>query len=159
MAKAIPDGYHSLTPQITVKDAEKAIEFYKKAFGAKEIMRMPGPGGKGIMHAELKIGDSAFMLADEMPAMGAKSPQSLGGSTGSIYLYVEDVDSVYAKALAAGGTGRSQVQDMFWGDRTGHLTDPFGHQWTIATHKEDVSMAEMGKRAQAFFSKMSASGA
>src|SRR2546423_10707771 len=106
MAKAIPDGYHTVTPQITVKDSAKAIEFYKNALGAKEIMRMPGPGGKGIMHAELKIGDSSIMLADEMPGMGASSPQTLGGHTGSMYLYVPDVDSSYAKAIAAGGISR-----------------------------------------------------
>jgi PhnB protein len=158
MAKPIPDGYHTATPHITVKGAEKALEFYKSAFGAQEIVRMPGPGGQGIMHAEIKIGNSIVMLNDEFPGMGESSPLSLGGHTASIFLYVEDVDSVYGKALAAGGTGRVPVTDMFWGDRMGRVVDPFGHEWAIATHKEDVSPEEIGKRAQAFMAKM-ASGA
>jgi PhnB protein len=159
MAKPIPDGYHTATPHITVKGADKAIDYYKKAFGAQEIARMPGPGGQGIVHAEIKIGDSTIMLNDELPGMGESSPQTLGGRTASIYLYVEDADSVHAKAVAAGGTQRSPVQDMFWGDRSGRILDPFGHEWSISTHKEDLSMEEIGKRAQAFFAKMSASGA
>jgi PhnB protein len=157
--KPMPDGYHTTTPHLTVNGAEKAIEFYKNAFGAHEIMRMPGPGGKGLMHAEIKIGDSIIMLADEHPRMGERSPQSLGGCTGSIYLYVENVDSVCAKALAAGATARGPVSDMFWGDRVGRVADPFGQEWSIATHTEDLSNEEIGKRAQAFMAKMSASGA
>jgi PhnB protein len=159
MAKPIPDGYHTATPHITVKGADKAIDYYKKAFGAQEIVRMPGPGGQGIMHAEIKVGDSIIMLNDEFPGMGESSPQTLGGRTASIYLYVEDADSVYAKAVAAGGTGRSPVTDMFWGDRTGRVADPFGHEWAISTHKEDLSVEEIKKRAEAFMAKMSASGA
>ena len=158
MAKPKPDGFHTATPNITVKDASKAIDYYKKVFGAQEMVRMPGPGGQGVMHAEIKIGDSIIMLADEMPGMGQKSPQSLGGHTGSIYLYVDDADSVYAKALASGGTGRGPMQDMFWGDRVGRVADPFGHEWSIATHKEDLSADEMRKRGQAFMAKMSATG-
>jgi PhnB protein len=159
MPKPIPDGYHTVTPHITVNGAEKALEFYKRAFGAQEIVRMPGPGGKGIMHAEIKIGNSIIMLNDELHGMGERSPQSLGGHTGSIYLYVEDVDAVYAKAVAAGAMGRVPVSDMFWGDRTGRIVDPFGHEWAISTHKEDVSTEEIRKRAEAFMAKMSASGA
>jgi PhnB protein len=154
MAKPIPDGYRTVTPHLTVKGADKALEFYKQAFGAQEIVRMPGPGGQGIMHAEIKIGDSMIMLNDEWPGMGEQSPQSLGGHTASIFLYVEDVDSVYAKAVAAGGTGRVPLMDMFWGDRMGRVVDPFGHEWAIATHKEDVSPEEIMKRAETFMAKM-----
>jgi PhnB protein len=156
MAKPIPDGYYTVTPHLTVKGAEKALDFYKQAFGAQEIVRMPGPGGQGIMHAEIKIGNSIVMLNDEFPGMGESSPQSLGGHTASIYLYVEDVDSVYAKAVAAGGTGRVPVMDMFWGDRTGRVVDPFGHEWAISTHKEDLSVEEIMKRAETFMAKMAA---
>lgn len=159
MVKPIPDGYHTVTPHITVNDAKKALDFYKAAFGAQVIVSMPGPGGQGVMHAEIKIGDSMIMLNDEWPGMGEKSPQSLGGHTASIFLYVEDVDSLYAKALATGGTGRVPVTDMFWGDRMGRVVDPFGQEWAIATHKEDVSPEEIEKRAEAFMSKMAAAGA
>ena len=120
---------------------------------------MPGPGGQGIMHAEIKIGDSMIMLNDEFPGMGEKSPQSLGGATASIYLYVEDVDAVQAKAVAAGAKPKMPPMDMFWGDRMGRVSDPFGHEWAISTHKEDLSTEEIKKRAEAFFAKMSASGA
>lgn len=159
MAKPIPAGYHTATPHLTVNGAEKAIEFYKQAFGAQEILRMPGPGGKGVMHAEIKIGDSTIMLADENPRMSERSPQSLGACTGSLYLYVENADSVCAKAMAAGATARGPVSDMFWGDRVGRVADPFGHEWSIATHMEDLSNDEIAKRGQAFMAKMSASGA
>ncbi len=158
MPKPIPDGWHTATPHITVKGADKAIEFYKKAFGAQEIVRMPGPGGQGIMHAEIKIGDSMIMLNDELPGMGEQSPQTLGGRTASIFLYVEDADAVHAKAVAAGGTARMPVTEMFWGDRMGRIADPFGHEWAISTHTQDLSVEEIKKRGQEFMAKMSASG-
>jgi PhnB protein len=147
---------HSLTLSLTIKDGARAIDFYKKAFGAEEVMRMPGPDGKGIMHAELKIGDSVLFLNDEFPEMGGKSPQTLGGFTGSIYLMVEDVDSVFKTAVDAGGTSEMAVEDMFWGDRMGSLIDPFGHHWSIATHKEDVSREELEKRTKEFYTQMAA---
>jgi PhnB protein len=148
--KPVPAGYHTVTPYLVVRDAARAIEFYKKAFGAIETVRMPDPSGK-IMHAEIKIGDSMIMLGDENPARGARSPQSLGGSPVSIFLYIEDVDALAKQAIAAGATVTMPVQDMFWGDRYGTLTDPFGHSWGIATHKEDVAHEEMSKRAKAAF--------
>ncbi len=144
--KPVPDGYHTLTPYLVIRDAAKAIEFYEKAFGAKETFRMPGPGGK-IMHAELQIGDSMLMLAEEMPEYGAKSPQALGGSPVNVFLYVEDADKVFNQAVAAGATVTMPLADQFWGDRYGKLADPFGHQWSVATHKEDVAPEEMAKRA------------
>ena len=144
----IPRGYHTATPYLIVKDAAGAIEFYKKAFGATELMRMPGPDGK-IGHAEIKIGDSPIMLADEVPGMGFRSPESLGGSPISILLYVKDVDAVFSQAVAAGAKVQRPVADQFYGDRTGGLIDPFGHLWYVATHKEDVSPEEMKKRAAA----------
>jgi PhnB protein len=146
--KAIPKGYHTVTPYLIVKGAADAIEFYKKAFGAKELVRMPGPDGT-VMHAEIKIGDSPIMLADEMPQMGHRSPQSLGGTPVGICLYVKDVDALAAQAVAAGATVQRPVMDQFYGDRSGTFGDPFGHQWTIATHVEDVSPQEMRKRMQA----------
>jgi PhnB protein len=146
--KPIPDGYHTATPYLIVKGAAQAIEFYKKAFGATELMRMPQPGGK-IGHAEIKIGDSPIMLADESPDVGARSPQSIGGSPVSIMLYVEDVDRMFSQAVAAGAKVKRPVADQFYGDRTGGIEDPFGHLWYIATHKEDVSPEEMRKRAAA----------
>jgi PhnB protein len=146
--KPIPDGYHSVTAYLIAGNAAAAIDYYKKAFGATEIMRMPGPGGK-IMHAEVRIGDSPVMLADEMPDMQYRGPQSYGGTPVSLMIYVTDVDSVFNTAIAAGAKVRQPVQDMFYGDRTGTLEDPFGHVWTIATHKEDVSSAEMMKRMAA----------
>jgi PhnB protein len=146
--KPIPEGYHSATPYLIIGGAAKAIEYYKKAFGATELMRFPTPDGK-VGHAEIKIGDSQIMLADEYPEMGYKSPQALGGSPVSIMLYVEDVDSVFKRAVAAGGTVKEAVQDKFYGDRGGTLIDPFGHIWHIATHKEDVSLEEMERRARA----------
>jgi PhnB protein len=146
--KPIPDGYHSVTPYLTVNDAARAIDFYKRAFGAQETVRMQGPPGK-IGHAELKIGDSMVMLADEMAGNNCRSPQSLGGSTVNIFLYVTDVDSVFKQAVSAGAKADAQPADMFWGDRYGKLTDPFGHCWSLATHKEDVTPEEMRKRMQA----------
>ena len=144
---AIPDGYYSLTPYLVIKGAGDAIEFYKKVFGASELMRMPGPGGR-IMHAELKIGNSVLMLADENPERGFLSPPSRGGATGSVMFYTDDVDQTFQAAVAAGAKGDQPPTDMFWGDRMANLTDPFGHSWAIATHKEDVSPEEMQKRAQ-----------
>jgi PhnB protein len=145
--KPIPEGYHSVTPYLIISGASDAIEFYKKAFGATELFRFPAPGGK-IGHAEIKIGDSPIMLADEYPAMGYKGPQSLAGSPITLMIYVEDVDNVFTRAVNAGATVKEVVQDKFYGDRTGTLTDPFGHVWHISTHKEDVSMEELERRAK-----------
>ena len=143
--KPIPEGYHSVTPYLTLDDAARAIEFYKKAFGAVELLRMPAPGGR-IGHAEIKIGDSVIMLADEMPGGGGRSPKSLGGTSAGIFLYVTDVDSSFQQAVNAGAQAEMPPADMFWGDRFGKLTDPFGHSWAMATHKEDVAPQEMQKR-------------
>ena len=152
-AKAIPTGYHSLTPYLTVNDAARAIDFYKRAFGAKEVMRMDGPQGK-IGHAELKIGDSPLMLADEMPGGSSRSPQSVGATTAGVFLYVEDVDSVYKQAVSAGAKAEMPPTDMFWGDRFGKLLDPFGHSWALATHIEDVAPDEMARRGKEAMAKM-----
>jgi len=146
--KPIPEGYHTVTPYLTVNDATRAIDFYKRAFGAQETVRMQGPAGK-IGHAELKIGDSIVMLADEMPGSGSRSPQSLGGSTVNIFLYVKDVDAAFRQAINAGAKAETQPADMFWGDRYGKLSDPFGHSWSLATHKEDVAPDELQRRAKA----------
>jgi PhnB protein len=146
--KPIPEGYHTVTPYLIVRNAARAIEFYKKAFGATELMRMAEPSGR-IGHAEIRIGDSPIMLADEVPEMGFRSPESFGGSPVSILLYVEEVDAVFNQAVAAGAKVQRPVADQFYGDRTGGVTDPFGHIWYIATHKEDVSPEEMRKRAAA----------
>jgi PhnB protein len=143
--KAIPEGYHSVTPYLIISGAAAAIDFYKKAFGATELFRMPAPGGR-VGHAELKIGDSPIMLADEFPDMGHKSPTTLGGSPVSLMIYVADVDSVFKQAIAAGGKEQRPVKDQFYGDRSGSLEDPFGHIWHIATHVEDVSGEEMERR-------------
>jgi PhnB protein len=146
--KAIPEGYHSVTPYLVVHDAAGALAFYQKAFGAKEIMRFPMPDGR-IGHAEIKIGNSHIMLADEAPEMDARSPRSLGGTPTGIMLYVEDVDAVTAQAVAAGAKVLRPVQDQFYGDRSGTVADPYGHKWTIGTHKEDVSLEEMKRRMAA----------
>ena len=143
--KPIPDGYHTATPYLIIKGAAKALDFYKQAFGAEEIMRFPMPGGQ-IGHAEIKIGNSPIMLADEFPEMGHKAPESLGGTPVSILLYVPDVDTTFAQALKAGGKQMQPLKDQFYGDRSGTLSDPFGHVWTVATHKEDVSPEEMDRR-------------
>ena len=142
----IPAGYSVVTPYLAVRGAAQAIEFYKKAFGAKEIMRMPGPGGK-LGHAEVKIGDARVMLSDEYEEMGFLGPQARGGTTVHIHLYVRDVDAAAARATAAGGRLVRPVEDQFYGDRRGAIEDPFGHVWHIATHKEDLSMAELKRRA------------
>jgi PhnB protein len=146
--KPIPDGYHSVTPYLIVHDAAGALAFYQKAFGAKELFRFPMPDGK-IGHAEIKIGNSPIMLADEFPQMDARSPRSLGGTPTGIMLYVEDVDAVTAQAVAAGAKVVKPVQDQFYGDRSGTVVDPYGHKWTIGTHKEDVSFEEMQRRMAA----------
>jgi PhnB protein len=145
--KPIPEGYHSLTPYLVIDGAAEAMEYYKKAFGAVELFRMEH-GGK-IGHAEMKIGDSPFMLADGHPEMGYKGPKAYGGTPVSLMIYVEDCDTVYKQAIDAGATEVKPLQDQFYGDRSGTLTDPFGHVWTIATHKEDVTPEEMDKRMAA----------
>ncbi|MFQ5411051.1 MAG: VOC family protein [Phycisphaerae bacterium] len=153
-ANAIPEGFRTVTPHMTVKDAAAAIEFYKKAFGAEELFRMPGPGGKGVMHAEIKIGDSVIMLNDEFPGCGPMAPTSLKGTSVTVHLYVEDADKVFNRAVDAGATPAMPVTDMFWGDRYGGVTDPFGHRWSVATHTEDVSPEECAQRAETFFATM-----
>jgi PhnB protein len=145
--KPIPEGYHSVTPYLIVKDASKAIEYYKKAFGATEIMRFPGPNNT-VAHAEIQIGDSRIMLADE-GQNEYRSPQAIGGTPVSLMIYVNDVDKVFNQAVSAGAKQSRAVQDQFYGDRSGNLIDPFGHVWTVATHKEDVSEQEMQRRMQA----------
>jgi PhnB protein len=145
--KPIPDNYHSVTPYLTVDGAEKAIDFYKRAFGATELMRMPAPENK-IAHAEIKIGDSVVMLCDPMKEMGHKSPKTLGGTPVTLLVYVPDVDATVAGALQAGAEALRPVEDQFWGDRMGGVTDPFGHQWFVATHVEDVSPEEMERRME-----------
>ncbi len=144
----IPEGYHSVTPYLILKNAADAIEFYKKAFGAVELLRIPAPGGK-IGHAEIKIGDSPVMLSDEYPDMGFKGPESLGGTPVSLMIYVDDVDKIFPQAIAAGGKEVRPLQNQFYGDRSGTLTDPFGHVWTISTHVEDIPEEELAKRAEA----------
>ena len=152
-AKPVPDGYHTITPFMTVRDAARAIEFYKQAFGAVEKGTMKGPDGK-VMHSELRIGDSIFMLGDEFPEFGSLSPQSTGGTGMGLHIYTEDVDSAFDRAIKAGGVVEMPVMDMFWGDRYGKLIDPFGHKWSIATHKRDVSMEEMKAAQEEFMSRM-----
>jgi PhnB protein len=151
MTKPIPEGYNSVTPYLVVDDAERALEFYKQAFGAEEKFRLPM--GDKIGHAEIKIGDSFVMLADEFPEMGHLGPNSRGGPTSSIVLYVEDVDTSFKKALEAGAKEQRRVENQFWGDRMGTLTDPFGHQWSLATHVEDVSESDMQTRMEQFSTK------
>ncbi|TLX86418.1 MAG: VOC family protein [Thaumarchaeota archaeon] len=152
--KKIPEGYHSITPALIVKDGNAAIEFYKKGFGAEERHRMKSPDGR-IGHAELRIGDSIVMLTDEFPEMKCLSPKSIGGSPVSMYVYVEDVDDTINKAVSAGAKVLDPVKDQFWGDRHGRIEDPFGHLWSIATHKKDLSSEEMKKAAEEAFSQMS----
>jgi PhnB protein len=146
--KPIPAGYHTIIPYLSIKGAADAIEFYKKAFGATESMRMPQPDGR-IGHAELQLGDSRVMLADEFPEMDFRSPRSMGGSPVHIHMYVEDVDTVVSRAVAAGAKVVRPVQDQFYGDRSGTVADPYGHVWHVSTHTEDVSPEEMRKRAAA----------
>jgi PhnB protein len=146
--KPIPDGYTTVTPYLYIKGAAQALDFYKKAFDAVELFRMADPSGR-IGHAEIQIGNARIMLADEHPEMGVLSPLSLGGASSSILLYVENVDARFAQAVAAGGTALRPLTDQFYGDRSGSLKDPFGHQWTIATHVEDVSPEEIERRIAA----------
>lgn len=157
MANAVPDGYHTITPALTCKDAAKAIDFYKKALGAKEISRMEGPGGV-IGHAELQIGDSRFFISDVFPGMSS-APDAGGKSAPSSYLfiYIEDVDTAFNKAVSAGCTVTMPLQDQFWGDRYGRLSDPYGHSWGMAEHVEDVAPAEMERRAKEWQENMAKS--
>ena len=147
--KSIPEGYHTATPYICVSGAADAIEFYKKAFDATELMRIPSPDGT-IGHAEIQIGDSKIMLSDESEDMDFRSPATIGGTPVHIYLYVGDVDRIFAQAIAAGATPMMALEDQFWGDRTGTLVDPFGHRWYVSTHKEDLTEEELNARVAAF---------
>lgn len=159
MAKAVkpvPEGYHTVTPYLVVKDAKRALEYYKRAFGAETTMSMPSPDGR-VMHAEMRIGNSMVFVSDEFPDMAPqiRAPESTGGTvTGSIFLYVPDVDAVVKRAVGAGARVTLPVADMFWGDRFGKVADPFGHHWGIATHKEDLTPQEMKKRGDEFHKKM-----
>jgi len=141
----IPPGYYTVTPYLVVRGAAKAIDFYKRAFGAKEKLRMEGPDGK-VAHAEIVIGNSTVMLGDEMPQMGATAPPTVGGTTAGLFIYTKNVDEAYAKAMAAGASSEQAPTDMFWGDRYAKLVDPFGHKWSMATHIEDLSPREMARR-------------
>lgn len=153
MAKAIPEGFHSVTSMIILKDARKAIEFYKLAFRASEKYSMPGPDGKGVMHAELMIGNSVIMMGDESPNQPCKSAETMGCSPVSFYIYVENADEAFQEAIKAGAQSRMPVQDMFWGDRAGQLQDPFGYNWWLATHKKDLTPEELREAAKAMFAQ------
>ena len=152
--KPVPEGYHTITPALSIEGAADAIEFYKRAFGAQERHRTPMPDGK-IAHAEIQIGDSVIMVADPFEQGTAKSPKQIGGTTVSIWMYVEDVDAVFKQAVDAGATAEVQPEDMFWGDRFGSVIDPYGHNWQIATHVEDVTPEEMEKRSEKALAAMS----
>ncbi len=154
MTKAIPEKFHSVTPIFMFKDAGKAIEFYKRAFGAQERYSMPGPDGKGVMHAEIMIGDSVIMMGEENPQQPCKSAETLGSSPVSFYIYLENVDEAFNTALAAGARALMPVQDMFWGDRAGMVQDPFGYSWWIGTHTRDLTPEEIREGAQAAFAQM-----
>jgi len=154
--KAIPEGYHSVSPALAVDGAGEAIEFYKRAFGAKERNRMPGPEGT-IAHAELEIGNSVVMLSDPFPQAAVRTPRELGGTSVGIFVYVEDVDAVFEQAVQEGATVTTALEDMFWGDRFGTLTDPYGHSWSLATHVEDVPPEEMEERSKQAMAAMSSS--
>ena len=155
--KPIPEGYHSVTPSLTLDDASAAIDFYKRAFGATELYRLPGPGGK-VMHAELKIGNSHIMLSDEFPDCGALSPKTIGGCPSSLLIYVEDVDAAFAQAIKAGATEKQPLTNQFWGDRIGSLMDPYGFRWSIATHIEEVSPEEIQRRFSEWMEKEGGGG-
>jgi PhnB protein len=150
--KPIPDGYHSVTPYLIMRDAARAIDFYKRALGAVELFRFDAPGDK-IGHAEIRIGDSVIMLADEYPDMGYRGPQSIGGSAVSLMIYVDDADAQFKRAVEAGAKVKQELKDQFYGDRSGTIEDPFGHVWTIATHKEDLSSEEVMRRAEEYSRK------
>jgi PhnB protein len=152
-AKPVPEGYHTLTPYLAVEDATAAIDFYQRAFGAKERVRMPGPDGM-IAHAELEIGDSKVMLADPFPQASTRPPKELGGTSVGVFVYVENVDEVFQQAVDAGATATMEPDDQFWGDRFGSVTDPFGHSWQISTHVEDVPPEEMEKRSKEWMAQM-----
>lgn len=152
LSSHVPAGYHTVVPYITIRGAAEAIEFYKTAFGATEVMRFEGPGGT-VAHAEIEVAGSRVMLSDEMPEWGNRGPQSLGGVTGGLCVFLPDVDAAVARAVAAGATVLKPVQDQFYGDRSGTVTDPFGHVWTLATHIEDVSVAEMQRRCAEFMTQ------
>jgi PhnB protein len=152
----IPEGYHTVSPYLAVEDAARAIDFYARALGAKEVVRMDAPGGK-IGHAELKIGDSRIMLSDPFPQSSTRPPKELGGTSASVFMYVEDVDAMVKQAVDAGATVTMEVADQFWGDRFGTITDPFGHVWSIATHVEDVPPEEMAERAKNAMAGMASS--
>jgi PhnB protein len=154
MTKPIPEGYHSVTPYLTYESASDAIDFYAKAFGAKERMRMEAPGGK-IGHAEIQIGDSIVMLSDAFPQSTSRPPSELGGTCAGVFLYVDDVDAVVRRAADLGATITMEVADQFWGDRFGSITDPFGHSWAIATHVEDLTPEQMAERAKEAMAAMS----
>ena len=154
-AKPIPEGYHAMTPLLTVRNAAKTIEFYKKAFDAEERYRMSSPDGKWIVHAELKIGDSIFMLGEEMPGQECRSPLSVGGSPVGFYLYVEDVDAAFKRAVGAGAIAKKAPEDMFWGDRVATVTDPSGHLWTLATQVAVLPAEEIERLGREAFAKMS----
>jgi len=153
MAKPIPQGYHAITPSLTLKDSQKALDFYKKAFRAKVLDLFPNLDGRGIMHATMQIGDSIVMLGDEMPGQN-KSAETLGGSPISLYVYVPDADAVFKQAVAEGGKVVMPVAEMFWGDRAGSIQDPFGYSWMIATHTRDLSQEQIRQGAEAFFAQM-----
>jgi PhnB protein len=152
-ANPIPEGYHSVTPYLAVEDASRAIEFYKDAFGAEEVVRMPGPDGS-VAHAELQIGDSKLMLSDPFPQSNVRPPSERGGPTASIFMYVEDADATFEQAQEAGATVVAELQNMFWGDRFGTLADPFGHVWSVATRVEDLSEEEIAERSKAAMAEM-----
>ncbi len=147
----IPEGFHTVTPYLMVRGAEQAIAFYGKAFGAQELGRMPGPNGQGIVHATIRIGNSNVFLGDEYPGMGAGAPEAFGGSPVHLFLYVEDVDAWVDRAVKAGATIKMPVADMFWGDRYARIADPFGYEWGLATHMEDLSQEEIRERGEEFF--------
>jgi PhnB protein len=154
--KPIPEGYHTVSPYLAVEDAARAIDFYARAFGAKEVVRMDAPGGK-IGHAELEIGDSRIMLSDPFPQASTRPPKELGGTSASVFMYVEDVDALVKQAVDAGATVTMEVADQFWGDRFGTVTDPFGHVWNVATHVEDLSPEEIAERGKAAMAAMGSS--
>jgi PhnB protein len=158
MPQPVPEGYHTITPYLAVDSAAEAIDFYRRAFGAKERVRMDGPGDS-IMHAELEIGDSLIMLSDPFPQASTVPPKQLGGTSVSIFVYVENIDELYKKAIDAGASSLMEPDDMFWGDRFGSVQDPFGHSWTIATHIEDVAPEEMQRRSEEFMAQMAGSTA
>jgi PhnB protein len=157
MAKPIPDGFYTITPHIIVSDAAKAIEFYKKALGAQETERFMTPDGKAVMHAQLKIGSSMLMLGSEHPPQ-CLSPKSRGGTSVSLYLYMENADAAFDRAVKAGCTVKMPMSDQFWGDRYGQVVDPFGHEWSFATHKQDLTKDQIASNARAFFAKMEKQG-